>query len=334
MSHPNEFYKKKYERIVACFDHVSWCGVSDVRAFIDEWKCATQAAITTWYHRVCDLLALHRYMIEHDEMPTKQTVLMYYDDMRGRGVRESSIRATHIRIKAFFDYLAINGIYPDVLKGIHLKTPDYREKTCLTAQEVNILLMRITDVRDKTMISLMVLCGLRCVEISEMQWGDIDGDRLVVRGKGRANKAAVVVLPMSVQKLLRELKTTTHGETNDDDYVFVSEKRRVCIQLSAMNVSKLVRYILRTRMPEKKGITPHGLRHTAITLAIEAGMDIHRVSRFARHKSIATTSVYLHDTERFTDPVESHIEALVNQQTKSDELGDLLKQALLKLVQS
>lgn len=334
MTRPNDFYKKNHERIIAYFDHVSWCGVKDVRAFIEDWMQSTQAAQSTWYHRITDLKALHKYMVERDETPTKTSILQYYEIMRERGVRESAIRAVHIRIKSFFDYLSENDVYPDIMRGIHLKTPEYRERMCLNARETQMLLTRITDIRDKTIVSLMVFCGLRCVEVSEMQWGDIDGDHLMVRGKCRTDKSTVVVLPISVQKLLRELKAMTHGENGDEDYVFVSEKRHDHRQLSPMCVSKLVRYILHTKMPEKKGLTPHCLRHTAITLAIESGMDIHRVSRFARHKSIATTSVYLHDLERFSDPVESHIEALVNHQSKSDELGDLLKQALLKLLKS
>ena len=331
---PNDYYENKYIRVVKYFEHVSWCGIDDMRILIDTWKAETNASATTWYHRVTDIIALHKWCAAHDETPGKQTILNYYAELRGRGVRGTSVRAIHIRLKAFFDYLYKNDLYIDVMRGIAVPVGEYREKACLTVEETHTLLMRITHIRDKVMVALMVFCGLRCVEVSEMQWGDINGDRMIIRGKGRTDKVTVIVLPISVQRLLRELKQTTPGPTEDEAPVFVSEWRRNHAPLSAMNVSKLVRYILRTKMPEKKGITPHGLRHTAITLAIESGMDIHRVSRFARHKSIATTSVYLHDVEKFTNPVESHIESFVQAQEKSADPTDMIKDALLKLLKS
>ena len=64
-------------------------------------------------------------------------------------------------------------------------------------------------------------------------------------------------------------------------------------------------------------------------------MDIHRVSKFARHKSIATTSVYIHDNEKFSNPVEAHIEALVDSQdTQPNDDLSLLKHLLSKLIKS
>ena len=40
-------------------------------------------------------------------------------------------------------------------------------------------------------------------------------------------------------------------------------------------------------------ITPHSLRHTAITLALQAGASINQVQAMARHKDIATFVEYL-----------------------------------------
>lgn len=40
-------------------------------------------------------------------------------------------------------------------------------------------------------------------------------------------------------------------------------------------------------------VTPHGLRHTAATLLLESGVDVHVVRDILGHASIATTSMYL-----------------------------------------
>lgn len=333
MNTQKNYYAQKCERILAYFDHVPWCGVQDVRQTIKDWMAETRAAHTTWYHRTASLIALHKWA--HGKDLSKTLMLQYYEDLRLRKVRDSSIKAEHVRIKSFCAYLYKKDLYDDIMKDIEPPTGEYREKQCLTAAELNTLLKRITDIRDKTIVSLMSICGLRCIEISEMQWGDIQADRMIVRGKGRAEKNTAIVLPISIQRLLLDLKRTTNGKTDPEDYVFISETRRSHAPISATNISKIVRAILRDKLPEKKAITPHGLRHTAITLAIEAGMDIHRVSKFARHKSIATTSVYIHDNEKFSNPVEAHIEALVDSQdTQPNDDLSLLKHLLSKLIKS
>lgn len=62
------------------------------------------------------------------------------------------------------------------------------------------------------------------------------------------------------------------------------------------------------------------LRHTAITIAIESGVEITRVSRFARHRNLNTTMVYIHDNKRSSDPVAGYVEAAVNgERTSKDE---------------
>ena len=46
---------------------------------------------------------------------------------------------------------------------------------------------------------------------------------------------------------------------------------------------------------------PHGFRHTAITeavkIAVEAGLGLHEVMQFSRHKSLAVLQVYLDHVE-------------------------------------
>ncbi len=41
-------------------------------------------------------------------------------------------------------------------------------------------------------------------------------------------------------------------------------------------------------------LTPHKLRHLMLTHLMDNGLDLYEVSRYARHRSISSTEVYLH----------------------------------------
>lgn len=58
-------------------------------------------------------------------------------------------------------------------------------------------------------------------------------------------------------------------------------------------------------------ITPHSLRHTAVTLALQAGANILQVQAMARHKDIATTMVYVHNLTRIEDAAEKKINKIL-----------------------
>jgi site-specific recombinase XerD len=54
-------------------------------------------------------------------------------------------------------------------------------------------------------------------------------------------------------------------------------------------------------------ITPHSLRHSAATIALERGAPIHQVQAMLRHAEIQTTMLYTHNKERITNAAEHRI---------------------------
>jgi len=53
----------------------------------------------------------------------------------------------------------------------------------------------------------------------------------------------------------------------------------------------------------KRVIRPHALRHSFVSLALDAGVPAHRVMVAAGHRSLATTSRYVSDVEQDESPV-------------------------------
>jgi integrase len=61
--------------------------------------------------------------------------------------------------------------------------------------------------------------------------------------------------------------------------------------MTPSNVAYLVRVLCREIGVERR-ITPHGLRHSAITIALDAGIGLRDVQDFARHEDPKTTRRY------------------------------------------
>ena len=57
-------------------------------------------------------------------------------------------------------------------------------------------------------------------------------------------------------------------------------------------------------------ITTHSLRHTAVSLALEAGASIFEVKQMLRHARIETTMIYLHEYNRIKNGTENYIKQI------------------------
>ncbi len=70
-------------------------------------------------------------------------------------------------------------------------------------------------------------------------------------------------------------------------------------------------------------LTPHKMRHLMLTELKKSGMDLLDVSRYARHRTIASTEIYLHtdlsDLARQVNKVHQHVEQLLVQMEEGEE---------------
>ncbi len=191
-------------------------------------------------------------------------------------------------------------------------TNKHHERESLTSDEARRLLA-ITDVttatgkRDAAIIALMLFTGLRTVEVYRADIADLAtrGGRLVlmVQGKGHAEKDDFVILTGEADDKIRSWLAARGSKPGP---LFVSLSNRSTFErLSLRALRDLVGREMRAA-----GVvgnkTTHSLRHTAIsTVARKAGVV--KASKLARHASIETTMIYIHELDRMTDPAEGYI---------------------------
>lgn len=72
----------------------------------------------------------------------------------------------------------------------------------------------------------------------------------------------------------------------------------------------LLNLMIRTGLVSGR-LSPHSLRHTAVTLALQAGASLQETQAMARHQSITTTMIYAHTLHRLAQAPERKIYSLL-----------------------
>jgi site-specific recombinase XerC len=159
--------------------------------------------------------------------------------------------------------------------------------------------------RDHVIYSLALGAGLREHEILALDVGDVFDDagrakrRLVLRVFKRSAKEPAlqeVLLPDAVRAKLDKLLATRKraGETiTPATPVFVSRLGR---RLSARQLRHAFA-VWQERAGFERHLSFHATRHTACSGVYRASKDLRLTQKFARHKSVVTTSIYTHPTD-------------------------------------
>ena len=143
--------------------------------------------------------------------------------------------------------------------------------------------------RDKALVRLLHDVALRREEACALDVEDLDleAGTVAILGKGRASKEKLT-LPEPTKDALRAWLHVRGSEPGPLFHNFdrAAKGRR----LTGRSVHRMI-----GRLGKDVGLTvrPHGLRHSAITEALEVTQgNIRAVARFSRHKQMAVIAVY------------------------------------------
>ena len=204
-------------------------------------------------------------------------------------------------VKSFYKWLKISGIYEDYTLGIKLlDVPHTYRKLPLTTSQVQDLLNSI-DIqspigkRDHALINLMILTGLRRIEIHRLDVADIlelnGKPALNIWRKGHTSKDNFKVISNELVNELKELICICPENQIESLFVaMVPGKKQT--KLSTRRISEIVSKRLRAIGLTGKMYTAHSLRHTTAVLLLENGYDLHYVQMALGHSSPGTTQLY------------------------------------------
>lgn len=202
----------------------------------------------------------------------------------------SSVARSMKAIKSLLGFGHRLGYLPfDVGKAYKLpKHRDHLADRILEEPATHRLLALEPDPRNRLILRLLYGAGVRVSELCALTWADVqprdDAAQLNVYGKGE--KLRHVLIPPALARDLLAVR----GGAGADTPVFRSRKGG---RLDPSAVYRIVRAAA-DRAGIDGNVSPHWLRHSHATHAIERGAPVHLVAATLGHANIATTGRYLH----------------------------------------
>ncbi|MGA2214133.1 MAG: tyrosine-type recombinase/integrase [Bryobacteraceae bacterium] len=155
--------------------------------------------------------------------------------------------------------------------------------------EVTRLIEAAPEGRDRALLRLLYVSGVRAGELCGLKWRDAlprqEGGQITVFGKGGRTRT-ILLRPRDWQLLL-----SVKGSAGTADPIFRS--RNGGGHLDTSQVRRIV-YAVAGKAGLGKNVSPHWLRHAHASHALERSAPIHLVQATLGHASLATTGRYLH----------------------------------------
>jgi integrase/recombinase XerD len=187
---------------------------------------------------------------------------------------------------------------------------NYRRRlpVILSPEEVARLIDSARNLYHRALIMTVYSCGLRRIEACRLKVSDIDSKRMMIRvshGKGGVDRD--VPLSPALLDTLRQYWRWMRPQI----YLFPGTEKgwRVDRPITAKMIWAAVQCAAK-RASIDKHVSPHILRHSYATHQLEAGADLKTLQVLLGHDDLATTSRYLHLSQKHLQAVSTPLDRI------------------------
>lgn len=161
--------------------------------------------------------------------------------------------------------------------------------------------------RDRAMLTLFAMHGLRTIEMHRLSLGDFDPDdedwgSLRLFGKG--NKFRTILLVEESRRILDAWLQARGELQTEDEALFVTlhwglrEGEEPFHRISTRSIRAMVDGYLEAAGVKKRGMSCHAFRHSCATLSLAMGASLKSIADMFGHASVTTTEVYAQILDR------------------------------------
>jgi len=232
---------------------------------------------------------------------TSHHIRAWIVSMMDRGINPSSVHRKISCLRVFYRWMRKEGILKnDPLEKVVLPKQKKTLPVFVREEAMENLLDNdyfgddFTGLRNRTIIEMLYLTGMRRAELIGLQTGDIDFSASALKVTGKRNKQRIIPLTKQFIERVQEylhLRNETYGN-NNNSWLFITEKGNKLYDKSVYNIVRS--YLSMVTTIEKK--SPHILRHTFATHMLNRGADLNAIKEFLGHANLSATQVYTHNT--------------------------------------
>lgn len=208
---------------------------------------------------------------------------------RRNGVSKVTLNNELLHLRTFFHtMLAEEYIHKDpTLKIEKIKAPK-KVKKPFSELELEQIRAACKTEKQRAIVEVLYSTGCRVSELVGIDRDEIDGDQVIVHGKG--DKDRIVYLNPRAR-----LAIDAYLKTRKDNFPALFIGENVCTKELTERIDKSSVEGMMRRIGKRAGVEnvhPHRFRRTAATLALRRGMPIDQVSKMLGHEQLSTTQVY------------------------------------------
>jgi len=212
-----------------------------------------------------------------------------------------------IALRALLSYFSAKDIQSLPSDKIQLPKDARRERTIkfLTLEQIEKLLLapdikNKIGLRDRAILETLFSTGLRISELVSLNREQFENIKdkedyeLSIVGKGGYPRTVYFS-----ERALNWLKKYLQTRKDKEKPLFINYRARknASSRLSCRSVERIVKkYSIKAGIPVYT--TPHTLRHSMATDLLEKGVDLRTIQEFLGHRSISSTQIYTHVTNK------------------------------------
>ncbi len=246
-----------------------------------------------------------------DDIWAYRVHLSRFIDARGDNLSKATQNYYLIALRALLGYFTAKDIVALPADKIKLPRDAKKEKAVkfLTLDQVEKLLLAPDEndnagVRDRAILESLFSTGLRIAELvglnREQFAGLKDGKELELSiiGKGKYPRT-VYFSARALEWIKKYLKIRDNLCSKEEKALFINfrARRDAKRRLTARSIERAIKkYAIIANIP--LFTTPHTLRHSMATDLLSQGADLRAIQEFLGHRSIMTTQIYTHVTNK------------------------------------
>jgi len=206
-------------------------------------------------------------------------------------------------IKVLYNYLSTYKGWKNVSDNLIFPKLDKKLPHYLTEQEVE-MLFSVADqddsrigLRNKTMLYLLYVSGMRISEMVNLKVSQIQFDSGFINVSGKGGKGRVIPIPNPMMKNLElyvdKVLPTLVDKKCGTDYLFPISYSGKIKPITRQSFWKILKDLW-AKTGNKKSISPHQLRHSLATHMLRKGVDLRSLQMLLGHENLSTVQIYTH----------------------------------------